>query len=101
MKAARLLKNRIAFRRNWSVIDATGLTPTQVNTHLEAYALARSTGKRDTALKVALEACQRFELVARASNDALWDWNLITNTIWWSVGFENLFGYPLEELEPT
>jgi two-component system sensor histidine kinase UhpB len=63
--------------------------------------LRRSFCRRDAALAAAHEACQRFELVARAANDAMWDWNLITDEIWWSVGFENLFGYPLEELEPT
>jgi len=57
--------------------------------------------KRGRALALAAEARERFELVARASNDAIWDWNLITNEIWWSEGFHNLFGYRTQELEPT
>src|SRR5262245_48853335 len=36
--------------------------------------LRRSLRKRDVDLGVAHEACERFELVARASNDAMWDW---------------------------
>jgi two-component system sensor histidine kinase UhpB len=55
----------------------------------------------DSAAENARAACERFELVARASNDAIWDWNLLTNEIWWSEGFTNLFGYAKEELEPT
>lgn len=40
----------------------------------------------------------RFEAVARATNDTLWDWNLLTNEIWWSEGFKNMFGYDADEL---
>ena len=36
---------------------------------------------------------ERFELVARATSDAVWDWNLKTNDIWWNEGFKKLFGY--------
>lgn len=44
---------------------------------------------------------ERFELIARAASDALWDWDLRTNEIWWSEGFQKLFGHSPEELEPT
>jgi PAS domain S-box-containing protein len=44
------------------------------------------------------EGVERFQLVARATNDAVWDWNLITNEIWWSEGLRTLFGVPPEEL---
>jgi PAS domain S-box-containing protein len=35
----------------------------------------------------------RYQLVARATNDAIWDWDLITNTVEWNEGVETLFGY--------
>jgi len=63
--------------------------------------LRRSFKRREHAMALATETSERFELVARASNDAVWDWNLITNEIWWSEGFQHLFGYALHELEPT
>ena len=63
--------------------------------------LYRSFRKRERAVSLAHDACERFELVARASNDAIWDWDLATNEIWWSEGFKELFGYAREELEPT
>ncbi|MFT2007160.1 PAS domain-containing protein [Pontibacter sp. 13R65] len=47
------------------------------------------------------ESNERFELIARATNDVIWDWNLVDNTIWWNDGFKNLFGYTEEEIEPT
>lgn len=38
-------------------------------------------------------AKERFELVAKATQDAVWDWNLLTNQLWWNEGFNILFGY--------
>ncbi len=35
----------------------------------------------------------RYRLVARATNDAIWDWDLVTNTVEWNEGIETLFGY--------
>jgi two-component system sensor histidine kinase UhpB len=44
---------------------------------------------------------QRFASVARAVTNALWDWELATDGIWWSDGFFRLFGYARAEVEPT
>jgi PAS domain S-box-containing protein len=41
-----------------------------------------------------LRAEERFELLARATSDALWDWNLAVGTVWLSVGFKAQFGHP-------
>lgn len=47
------------------------------------------------------ESEERFRLLARVTNDALWDWNLKNNTLWWSEGFEALFGFRRDEIEST
>ncbi|MDY0070935.1 MAG: PAS domain-containing protein [Porticoccaceae bacterium] len=47
------------------------------------------------------ESEERFRLLARATDDAIWDWNLLTDALWWSEGFETLFGYRRAEVEPT
>ncbi len=47
------------------------------------------------------ESEQRFRLLAKATNDAIWDWNLETNELWWNEGFEVLFGYRRDEVERT
>ena len=36
---------------------------------------------------------ERFQLVTRATSDAVWDWNVQTSEIWWNDGFQKLFGY--------
>ncbi|HRE81938.1 MAG TPA: ATP-binding protein [Opitutaceae bacterium] len=42
---------------------------------------------------------ERLQLIARASNDAIWDWNVSTGEVWWNEGFEMLFGHPPEEMQ--
>jgi len=44
---------------------------------------------------------ERFHLANRATFDAIWDWNLQTNAIWWNENFQTLFGYRAEEIEET
>lgn len=46
------------------------------------------------------ESEHRFRLLSKATNDAVWDWNLQTDELWWSDGFESLFGFSREEVEP-
>ena len=36
-----------------------------------------------------------FELLAKATRDAVWNWDLEADTIWWNKGFTTLFGYEL------
>ncbi len=43
---------------------------------------------------------ERFELVARATNDVLWDWDLRTNRLWWSEAFPARYGYRPEDIAP-
>ena len=44
---------------------------------------------------------QRFELVARATSDALFDWNIVTGESWRSDSFGAMFNYPGTEMPPT
>jgi PAS domain S-box-containing protein len=44
------------------------------------------------------EGLARFQLLARATNDAVWDWNLVTNEIWWNEGLRTLFGLPPDQV---
>ena len=42
---------------------------------------------------------QRFQIVARATNDAIWDWDLETNRLWWNQGITTLFGYAAADVD--
>lgn len=52
--------------------------------------------KKESALRS--ESQQRFEIVAQSTNDVVWDWNLVTNTIWWNEGMRSLFLYEAEDV---
>lgn len=45
------------------------------------------------------ESEERFKLIAKATADAIWDWNLQTDEVWWNDGIKTLFGYEFEDLE--
>ncbi|AKQ46662.1 hypothetical protein TH63_15190 [Rufibacter radiotolerans] len=42
---------------------------------------------------------ERFELMAKATNDVIWDWNLENDYVWWNDGFKVTFGYKEEDIE--
>jgi PAS domain S-box-containing protein len=54
------------------------------------------------AAEVALrESEERFKFVARAVSDVVWDWNLVTNTLWWNDGFLTTFGFKAGEINSS
>lgn len=44
---------------------------------------------------------ERFRLLARATVDAIWDWDLTSDRIWWSEGLNKTFGYNLKEMDQS
>ena len=42
---------------------------------------------------------ERFRLMAWATKDAVWDWDLQTGQIWWGAGLQKIFRYSAETLE--
>lgn len=42
---------------------------------------------------------ERLQLVGRATNDAVRDWDLSTNGMWWNEGFSALFGHQVQDIE--
>lgn len=63
-------------------------------------AITRDVTKRKLAEQALRESEERLQLVTRATNEAVWDWDLVTNALWWGRGFEDLFGYSRAEIEP-
>jgi PAS domain S-box-containing protein len=60
----------------------------------------RSFQARLEAAEVLRESHERFQLANRATYNAIWDWDLRTNALWWNENFQTLFGYGAEETEP-
>lgn len=42
------------------------------------------------------ESNERFRLIANATNDGIWEWNILTNESWWNDNLYKQFGLPLE-----
>ncbi len=43
----------------------------------------------------------KFEMIAKSANDVLYDWNLESNKIWWSKGWQSKFDYQNSDIENT
>jgi two-component system sensor histidine kinase UhpB len=68
-------------------------------TALILYLVLRRTLRRRRMAQEALRLSQqRFEFVALATTDAIWDLNLQTKVVWWSEGLQKLFGYRSEDI---
>jgi PAS domain S-box-containing protein len=44
------------------------------------------------------QSLERFEIVARATNDVVYDWNLDTDQLWWNDNFRGVFGHEPHEV---
>src|SRR5712691_2634067 len=44
---------------------------------------------------------ERFQLLGRATNDVVWDWDLHTDGMWMNDNVAAMFGYRAEDVEPT
>lgn len=41
---------------------------------------------------------ERYDIVAKATSDTIWDWDLKTGSFIWNKGIENIFGYKKEDV---
>jgi PAS domain S-box-containing protein len=48
-----------------------------------------------------LQANDRFEKVTEATNDAIWDYDVLNNHLFWGKGFYTLFGYKADKTKPS
>jgi PAS domain S-box-containing protein len=56
--------------------------------------------ERNRAEEAILQSNERYNLVAKATNDAIWDWNIITGEIIRAPGgYKTLFGYEIENID--
>ncbi len=61
--------------------------------------IAKDETKRRRAELKLRDAEERYRLAAQATKDAIWDWDLASDTIRWNEAVEHLFGYTAGEIE--
>jgi|GEM_PF-2173284 len=47
------------------------------------------------------DSLERYRLVTQATNDAIWDWDLVNNHILWNEALSTAYGYNPEEVDTT
>ena len=75
------------------VPDSTHYQLIAIATHTAAIAIGKHL--REAAIR---DSEERYRLINLATNDAVWDWDLTKNTLWWNDGVQRLFGYPADEV---
>src|SRR5215475_1821776 len=64
-----------------------------------AYQVTESLVALDQQGETLRQSEERYRIVTQATNDAVWDWDLKTDRVWWNEGALTLFGYRLENQE--
>ena len=60
--------------------------------------ITRDITERKRSEEALRESEMRFRLVTRATNEAIWDYDLATSQVWWNDGVKSLFGYSDEQI---
>ena len=81
-------------RRIETLVQHAGGLCTSYRLRLAALGEEEEQRRAEQALRVSDE---RFRLLSKATNDVIWDWDIITQTAWWNEGYEKQFGHRREE----
>ena len=103
---------------NWCLSSRSPSLPDPDNTlHIDVYTLADcppgdpgpflheeqhllDTLAEHLALKIQQkEIQQRYQYATQATSDAVWDWNIETDKLYWGKGFERLFDHRLDQMK--
>lgn len=83
----------------WLELDIVPLVESSTLTHFVGVQRDITARKRDEAALRLSE--QRFQLVARATHDAVWEWDIETGSVWWNENFELSYGHSKSEEQTT
>ncbi len=85
--------------RRWLETHAVPLRSPRGDVH-SVLGITRDITTRKQAERALRESEERLQLVSRATNDAVWDWDFESDELWWGEAFHALFGYAGHEVEP-
>jgi diguanylate cyclase (GGDEF)-like protein/PAS domain S-box-containing protein len=95
-----------AIRDNCTVVFEEFYEPYQILSEIRAYPSEEGLTvyfrdiTQDRKIKESLRLSEeRFQIVAKSSTDAIWDWDLTTKKNWRSENIQNLFGYTSEDFD--
>lgn len=71
------------------------------NLHLGFVKILRDRTNEHLAGLAIEETQERYRLVAKATSDAIWDWDLLANQILWNEALEEAYGHPVASVDKT
>ncbi len=81
-----------------SLIPQALVLPSPAELEMANCQLAKEVAERKRTEEVLRESEQRWQLALRGNNDGIWDWNLKTNTVFFSVRWKEMLGYQEDEI---
>ncbi|MFD2742332.1 MULTISPECIES: chemotaxis protein CheB [Sphingobacterium] len=82
-------KNEQSLKKNFNELVHTRESLKELNNQLENRVRERTSSLA--------ESENRFNLVSMATNDTIWDWDLVNNVIWRNQNFDKMFGFERED----
>jgi len=73
----------------------------EAGTHLGFMKILRDRTREHLAGRAMAQTRERYRLAAKATNDAIWDWDLVGNHVLWNDALEQAYGHPLAQIETT
>jgi PAS domain S-box-containing protein len=84
-------------RRFWAAISAVKVTDAQGRVFFDG--VVEDITERKRAGQALRESQERFALAVQGTNDGIWDWNLLTNEVYFSPRWKSMLGYAESEVE--
>ena len=82
-------------------VSAKGQTLFEGGRPVRLIGFARDVTESRRAEQVLRETEERYRLASQATNDAIWDWNLVTNHVHWNEALRRAHGHTPDAIEPT
>ncbi len=82
-------------------VSAKGQTLFEDGRPVRLIGFARDVTESRRAEQALRETEERYRLASRATNDAIWDWDLATNHVLWNEALGEAHGYAPDVVEPT
>lgn len=95
---SRLIERRMRRKDGEEIWVEMRIAPLKLSTEEYILATVRDVTQRKQAEEALRESEERYMLAAQGANDGLWDWNLATDTIYFSSRWKSILGYSEPEI---